>query len=569
MRRTVRLAEWGTVLLAHNGSLPCSSWSPTALLSTSTYDGSAKGLDTRHPLMFNHFLNDEARPDVKIGVYFYGGNGPLACLNFALYSESQANQILEAVDAARQEVYEKASEASKFRRICQKYTTSQRNESDHERLFSIRYGDSEELSILRDFLKDLPLGAFIKVIFKISYADLISIKNHLHDLARFAGSPNVELRHAGKLLHLKGYELFCADCKREGEQRTADPRLPTPALPVAGFITDTEVTCRPDHSSSQQTYLHPANESSNLPPQDYGLENTMHSSEFGQKSEDLSTASIHQFCEPELQIVKRTASSSQVDLLPINSILNMLPEHHRQYHSPYTSHPNTEERVSISQCSRESKPLPPSLSKFQTCDCQHGVMAAREAQETAQLHVMRNHGRMQVNLGSMTSLQASRPANESWSVSTSHAEYSSTDPQRCEPGNTIPTPSTSLQRLGVSQDPSAAASTFELVKREPSHLQVEYGRNSLPINSIINSSFPIEYYPLYDCLKIGQGNTMNSTSHGTSATAVRNLTGTDVSTFLETILRPFQKLDLITDGEVLPDGMFSYINIRRDQSATP
>lgn len=167
--------------------------------------------------MPKHLLDDEAQPCVELKVCFVDKNGSsLAAeqFNFALLSASEVDQILDAVDAACKAVREKGVEADTFRRLCKKYTTSQRNESDHDRLFLIRYGDSENSSPLRDFLRDLPLGAFLRTIFKISYAELISIKNHLHDFARFTGSPKVDLRHCGKLVHLKGFELFSAECQR-------------------------------------------------------------------------------------------------------------------------------------------------------------------------------------------------------------------------------------------------------------------------------------------------------------------------------------------------------------------
>ena len=117
--------------------------------------------------------------------------------------------------------------------------------------------------------------------------------------------------------------------------------------------------------------------------------------------------------------------------------------------------------------------------------------------------------------------QASGPGNEDWGASNPQVEYSSTDPQRYESGNTILSPSPSLQQLSVSQNPSAAASTFQsfepvnqIDKWGISNSQVEHGRTSLPINSIINIPIPIEYHPLHDSSKTGHGDTMNRTIHG-------------------------------------------------------
>ena len=41
----------------------------------------------------------------------------------------------------------------------------------------------------------------------------------------------------------------------------------------------------------------------------------------------------------------------------------------------------------------------------------------------------------------------------------------------------------------------------------------------------------------------------------------------EVSAFLEKVLEPLEKLDLITD-EILPGGMLSYIDIRRTREST-
>ncbi|KAK0113088.1 hypothetical protein ONS95_014793 [Cadophora gregata] len=238
---------------------------------------------------------------------------------------------------------------------------------------------------------------------------------------------------------------------------------------------------------------------------------------------------------------------------------------------PKERYMNFQEQLVDAKTGSQNRPEPtsgtvspsPSVSKNYA---QQHELATGQAQKNSQLHATSNDGR-QADLGRMTKEaqvsdpQLFEPENRSWEASNSQVERDRTSPQHYDPRNTISAP-LPLQQLGISQNPSAAASTIEYL--EPvdqvdkwgfSDSQVQLGRTRLPINSLINT-IPIEYHPLHDSSRTVQGNTLNSAVHGPPTTqdetfqAVRNLTGTEVSAFLAEALRHFQSLDLITDKTI-------------------
>ncbi|KAH7378629.1 hypothetical protein BKA64DRAFT_245534 [Cadophora sp. MPI-SDFR-AT-0126] len=130
-------------------------------------------------------------------------------LNFARIEDEDVQTILERMDLMRKQLSKKREDANRYRRLCNHIKSSVRNTQDHERLFLARYQmASTEPPFLQRFLKQLPIGAFISVIFKTSYAELVSIEEHLDDLARYIHDQAINGRHLKKLQHLAGYNIF-------------------------------------------------------------------------------------------------------------------------------------------------------------------------------------------------------------------------------------------------------------------------------------------------------------------------------------------------------------------------
>ncbi|KAG4427180.1 hypothetical protein IFR05_017337 [Cadophora sp. M221] len=138
-------------------------------------------------------------------------------LNLSHIPESTTQSFFTQIDQIRKVLSKQREDAARYKRLC-KALSSVRNASDYERLFLIRYQEPvnrAEPRALRAFLRKLSVGAFVKVIFKISFAELVAIEQFLDDFAVFVGEVELSTRHLKKLAHLKGFETFVEEVERE------------------------------------------------------------------------------------------------------------------------------------------------------------------------------------------------------------------------------------------------------------------------------------------------------------------------------------------------------------------
>ncbi|KAF8864488.1 hypothetical protein BDZ45DRAFT_757207 [Acephala macrosclerotiorum] len=122
------------------------------------------------------------------------------------------------------------------------------------------------------------------------------------------------------------------------------------------------------------------------------------------------------------------------------------------------------------------------------------AISQKAAQQSDQLHATRSDERIEVSVGSMLARDPElETVSRSLTSPHSQVEYSSTVPQRYEPGNTIPTSSPSEQRFGHQT-------------------QAERCRTGLPsITSIINMPSDLEHPSPYCSSNAPQENVVNST----------------------------------------------------------
>ncbi|KAL5313709.1 hypothetical protein ACEPPN_018130 [Leptodophora sp. 'Broadleaf-Isolate-01'] len=138
-------------------------------------------------------------------------------LNLSHIPESTTQSFFTQIDQIRKILSKQREDAARYKRLC-KALSSVRNATDYERLFLIRYQEPPnraEPRALRDFLRKLSVGAFVKVIFKISFAELVAIEQFLDDFAAFIGEVELSTRHLKKLAHLKGFKTFKEEVERE------------------------------------------------------------------------------------------------------------------------------------------------------------------------------------------------------------------------------------------------------------------------------------------------------------------------------------------------------------------
>jgi hypothetical protein len=146
----------------------------------------------------------------------------IRALDFSCLAKSKIDTIISSVEAALEELKRKKTEAVAFERVLAKFNKTGRNEGSHNILFKIRYNDSQETHPLQAFLKELPIGAFLRLIFKLSYGDLMSIPNHLDHLAWRIRLTKLDLRHSHHLIKLEGYDVFLKECEA-GNSRYSFP----------------------------------------------------------------------------------------------------------------------------------------------------------------------------------------------------------------------------------------------------------------------------------------------------------------------------------------------------------
>ncbi|KAG9228867.1 hypothetical protein BJ875DRAFT_476421 [Amylocarpus encephaloides] len=146
-------------------------------------------------------------------LYLTGEDGSLSPVkrdDYAHLPKPAKDHLLCQVKATLNQLLQSSSEAEIFKFISNKFDTSQRNHGDYVKLFSIRFTDDGEHHLLRKFLENLPIGAFLKVILKITVEELISIQNRLDDFARHVRPTPLKKvkKHLHKFTALQGYGSF-------------------------------------------------------------------------------------------------------------------------------------------------------------------------------------------------------------------------------------------------------------------------------------------------------------------------------------------------------------------------
>ncbi|KAH7330375.1 hypothetical protein BKA65DRAFT_480525 [Rhexocercosporidium sp. MPI-PUGE-AT-0058] len=172
-------------------------------------------------------------------------------LNLSPIPESTLQSFFTSIDQIRKNLSKQREDLARFKRLC-KALSSVRNATDYERLFLIRYQDPvnpSEPRYLRDFLKKLSVAAFVKVIFKISYAELVAIEGYLDDFAGVLGEAELGTRHLKKLKHLEGFKRFEEELVREngaGAEVTASKVVIVPEPEPCGFVFSRVVRENPE-----------------------------------------------------------------------------------------------------------------------------------------------------------------------------------------------------------------------------------------------------------------------------------------------------------------------------------
>ncbi|KAJ8062521.1 hypothetical protein OCU04_009049 [Sclerotinia nivalis] len=152
----------------------------------------------------------------RILVEHAGSNTEVLYMNFLSLPEPDVDNIVGSIASWFEQINRKHREVKRFRQILKRIQTSKRVEKDYQCLFQLRYteGIQKDDADIQKFIRDLPIGAFLQVVFRLTLNDLRGIRYcHFNDLAELLAPTQVSsnLRHLRMLENLPEYQHFLVE----------------------------------------------------------------------------------------------------------------------------------------------------------------------------------------------------------------------------------------------------------------------------------------------------------------------------------------------------------------------
>jgi hypothetical protein len=154
----------------------------------------------------------------RIVVEYGGKRLELLYLDFLSFPEVDVDNTMDFVTKWFDQINCKYREMKRYLQIVKRLQSQKRVEKDYQYLFQLRYTtdlplDHEDLDIQR-FIRNLPIGAFLQVVFRLSLNDLRGIRYcHFADLEKFLVPVEMSSnqRHLRLVENLPEYQQFLVE----------------------------------------------------------------------------------------------------------------------------------------------------------------------------------------------------------------------------------------------------------------------------------------------------------------------------------------------------------------------
>ncbi|KAF7874029.1 hypothetical protein EAF04_002701 [Stromatinia cepivora] len=193
----------------------------------------------------------------RILVEHAGNNIEVLYMNFLSLPEPDVDNIVGTITSWFEQINRKHREMRRFRQILKRIQTSKRVEKDYQCLFQLRYteGIQKDDADIQKFIRDLPIGAFLQVVFRLTLNDLRGVRYcHFNDLAELLAPTQVSsnLRHLRMLENLPEYQHFLVELPGPlysmsdpqiipSQPPTLDYHKVSPASPISTTLSGTLV----------------------------------------------------------------------------------------------------------------------------------------------------------------------------------------------------------------------------------------------------------------------------------------------------------------------------------------